>query len=322
MKSSNFTQEGATTNGSGNLPPDAEPSDGNSQVAGQSRRTATYAARLLPFGVAFQRYVQQRPRLFGVLILISIALMILAIPVAYLLWWRVGSGLWKIVGGSPLHWLWAWFAFIVLFSVPFYVVVGGFKLLHIAVSYSVTRAKAEVEKVLDPLRQAEGQILKKVEKDDSAGLVPLLKYSRLQLEAYYKIGLSHTRRSFFYSIVAMWVGFVFIIVGFLVHIFPIEKWGLVSPTGDIKTVIMAGGAIIEFVSALFLWVYRNSTAQLTYFYNRQIYTHNVLMCFRIAGTMTQSDEAKSNIIDKVLVRSWDVKRPPPVGAKSFGKLFS
>jgi len=76
------------------------------------------------------------------------------------------------------------------------------------------------------------------------------------------------------------------------------------------------------VSALFLWVYRSSTGQLTYFYNRQIHTHNVVMCFRIASSMENSDEAKRSIVDKVLDRTWEVNQPVPVGAKWFGKLVS
>lgn len=91
---------------------------------------------------------------------------------------------------------------------------------------------------------------------------------------------------------------------------------------QINVLIIAGGGIIELISALFLWVYRNSIAQLTYFYNRQMHTHNILMCYRIAHTMDKPDDTKRHIVEKVLECTWVLERPAMQGAKGVSKLFS
>ena len=84
---------------------------------------------------------------------------------------------------------------------------------------------------------------------------------------------------------------------------------------------LAGGTVIEAISAFFLWVYSRSVTQLTYFYNRQIFNHSVLFCTTIASTMSDSEAAKAVIIDKVLSQSWDVPgvNPPRPGRPAFQK---
>ncbi len=261
------------------------------------------------------RFLAMNPVLVGASALLSILIVVSSVPIAYGLWRFLIPNVWETAMATPVNWLWAWFVIMILAVAPIWVFMGGIWALQMTLSVTLDK---EFKKAFDPVRKAEDSI----EKDDKAGLLPLLKYSRLQLEAYYKIGLTQTRRSFLYSVVAMWVGFIFIVVGFAVYLLPIDNWGLVKPEGDIKTVVIAGGAIIEFVSALFLWVYRSSTNQLTYFYNRQIHSHNVVLCFRIASSMEKPDEAKRSIVDKVLDRTWEVNQSAPVGAKWFGKLVS
>lgn len=141
-------------------------------------------------------------------------------------------------------------------------------------------------------------------KEDKTGLVPLLRYSRVQLEAYYEIGLTQTQRSFRYSIIAMWIGFVVIISGIVIRVVDLNGVGIRPLDTDVSTMIVVSGVVIEVISALFLWVYRSSIRQLTYFYNRQLYNHSVLMSQRIAATMTSADEVKKMIVEKLLDRSW------------------
>lgn len=134
--------------------------------------------------------------------------------------------------------------------------------------------------------------------------MPLLRYSRVQLEAYYEIGLTQTQRSFRYSVIAMWIGFSVIVSGIVIRVVDLGKFGVRPLDSDVSTLIIVSGAIIEVISALFLWVYRSSIRQLTYFYNRQLYNHSVLMSQRIAETMTSADEVKKTIIEQLLDRSW------------------
>jgi hypothetical protein len=139
--------------------------------------------------------------------------------------------------------------------------------------------------------------------NDKTGLIPLIRYSRLKHEAYYSNCHVQTQSSIIYSIKAMWIGFIVIISGVGINFLPISIRDHFS-VSNVQEISIAGGTVIEIISALFLWVYRSSIKQLTYFYNRQMDNHNVLICQRIAETMGEdkSDEAKKVIIEKILER--------------------
>jgi hypothetical protein len=149
-------------------------------------------------------------------------------------------------------------------------------------------------------------------KVDESGLVLLLRYSRIQLEQYYAIGLSQTQRSFKYGVIAMWIGFTVIMLGIGLNAVNVEKLPQVPLRTDTSYLAFGAGLVIEVISALFLWLYRRSIKQLTYFYDRQMYNHGILMSFRIASAMesadaqkpSASDAMKQLIITKMLERSW------------------
>ena len=169
--------------------------------------------------------------------------------------------------------------------------------------------------------------LKEIEaQSDPSGLIQLLQYSRLQLEQYYTIAIRQTQQSFRYSVVAMWIGFIVMIGGIAPFVFPLVNSTWRAPSTSINVVIAAGGFVIELIAALFLWVYRSSIIQLTYFYNRQIYLHNVLICYKIAANMLPGQEpksvdAKALIIQKVLDSSWNVDRPEAPSSKGIRDLL-
>lgn len=133
---------------------------------------------------------------------------------------------------------------------------------------------------------------------DRTGLIALVRYSRLQLESYYTIGLGQSQRSFRYSILAMWIGFFIITGGILLYVLPVRS--ATEPAPNIQLLTIASGTVIELISALFLWIYRSSIGQLTYFYNRQMYLHSVLVAMRIADTMTDSDATKRFVVERIL----------------------
>ncbi len=191
-------------------------------------------------------------------------------------------------------------------------------------------ADVEIKQRLDRTKEAQRQVeenLQTIEEGDATGLIQLARYSRLQLEQYYDIGLRQTQQSFRYSVVAMWIGFVVMIGGMAPFLIPLfQRGSKVNSSFSINALVLAGGVVIELISALFLWVYRNSIAQLTYFYNRQIHLHNVLMCFRISVTMKTGDEAKSldarsMIIQKVLDSAWTLERPEAPSSKGIKDLL-
>ncbi|WP_445719655.1 TRADD-N-associated membrane domain-containing protein [Flavobacterium sp.] len=163
-------------------------------------------------------------------------------------------------------------------------------------------AQKEFQKKLDEIDKERLTYEEKLEKTDSELLIPLITYSKLELETYYKLGLSQTQKSYKYSIIAMWVGFLLIIFGIIIYIIPsnILKIDNLEITEKVKFITIASGVVLELISGLFLWIYKNSITQLNYFYSRQIFIHNSLFAFRVAQTMKDSDEAKKEIVSKIL----------------------
>jgi hypothetical protein len=132
-------------------------------------------------------------------------------------------------------------------------------------------------------------------------LILLLQYSSAELEAYYTMGLSQTQRSFKYSLISMWIGFIVIITGIILNIIPSTIFGIPAPP-NINDISIAGGITIELVSALFLWVYKNSISNQNNFYERQLYNHNVILAETIASNMQDGDKARLAIVEKLLTR--------------------
>jgi hypothetical protein len=135
---------------------------------------------------------------------------------------------------------------------------------------------------------------------DTPGLSQILRLSRLELQLWHNSTLKQNQRSFRYAILAMWVGFAILTVG-LASAFGVA--GLESPESgllDINVVVLASGAIVEFVSGLFLWIYKSSQNQFRYFYDRQMANYDVLMAYRVADTMAERDECKSSVVETLL----------------------
>ncbi len=246
---------------------------------------------------------------------IALALSLVSIPGSFVILWYVWFRTLPDVWDWGLH---AWalknipaaFAVFFLSVLPLWAPIGAVQGLMAIISlYTdaqsakvaevVSRGSTELEKVEDDLKAS-----------DKSGLVLLLRYSRVQLEAYYRIGLSQTQHSFRYSVVSMWIGFGVIMIGLIVRVVDLRKFGLLPPDKDVTTLVIAAGVVIEAVSALFLWVYRQSVKQLTYFYNRQMYDHTVLMCLRIADTMTTADHVKGDIVAKMMDKPWSLDQDP------------
>lgn len=88
----------------------------------------------------------------------------------------------------------------------------------------------EIKQKVHEVKEVQTDLESQLEKEDTSGLIPLIRYSRVQLEAYYTIGLSQTQRSFRYSVIAMWIGFIIIVGGIIHYVVPLEQFGI-NPIG-------------------------------------------------------------------------------------------
>lgn len=254
---------------------------------------------------SIQLAMKAHPALFNVALVVCLGLFVVAFVILWFAWFKLLPQIWdwsftefsfrSIVGG---------FGVFFLALLPIYAPVGAFLATAYVIEAYADEAAKRVNQVLERGSAEQANVEDELAAQDKTGLVPLLRYSRVQLEAYYAIGLTQTQRSFRYSIIAMWIGFAVIVSGIIIRVVDLDRFGLRPLDTDVSTLIIVSGAIIEVISALFLWVYRSSIRQLTYFYNRQLYNHSVLMSQRIADTMGSADEVKKTIIEKLLDRSW------------------
>jgi len=112
----------------------------------------------------------------------------------------------------------------------------------------------------------------------------------------------------------MWLGFVVLLAGMTLYIAPVDQIGLKRPEESFHTLIIGTGAIIEFISVLFLWVYRSSLRQLTNFYNRQMGTHTAILSFRMTYKMDATTAAE--VVKTIVVKLLDLTSMPDIEAPS------
>lgn len=185
------------------------------------------------------------------------------------------------------------------------------------------------EKRIDEGRQKIDEVERKIReslKEDELGTFDLITYRRTLLNYYYDMNFKQTKKSFRYSIFAMFLGFFIILTGiagafgFLDIVFPNIK------LTDINNVVIAGGVLAEMISALFLWIYKASSEQLIYFYKRQIQAHNAFLSFKIATSMNNPirDKTKQEIVKGILETSVSdepsIKLPTTNGIRKFLKI--
>jgi hypothetical protein len=229
-------------------------------------------------------------------------------------------GLWRWAGDSVFREAVAVFASILLLYVPG---VPGYMAYDTTSAMADSKTARAAEKAEAEVQKTEREAIDRLESGDLSGLLPLLRYSRAQLEQYYKMGLAQTKRSFFHALVAMWLGFILLVMGLALYVGPVEKLGLHRPSLDFNLLILATATIIEFISALFLWIYRSTMGQLTYYYRLQMRSHTAILCFRMSTSMTDGkDAAIGTILNALLDMSLEPERPAPEHSRGMRNWLS
>lgn len=170
------------------------------------------------------------------------------------------------------------------------------------------------------IRQEQRSVLKEIaaEGDHLRPLVNLVCHSRLEMQAYYEMGLQQAERSYRSAKAAMWVGFAAILIGVVLPFVPLESFEITRPTGLQEYLPIAAGLVIEMISVLFFWMYRSSMTHLTDQYNRQMGAHDLLMGVHIAGTLgdEQRESLTADLVQSFVTREWTREQPElPTGIR-------
>lgn len=232
--------------------------------------------------------------------LVVLVMWILTAPLLWLSWFILIPQVWHWAGSSVIKLIAALFGSLMLGCVPIWWGMAATAVTGFISSATITKETMSIDQARREVRETEADVLRQLEQSDAAGLLPLLRYSRAQLDAYYAMSLAQTRRSFLNAAIAMWLGFLILIAGIGLYIGPVELLGISRPPQEFSTLVLIGAVIVEVISALFLWVYQSTIAQLTFYYRRQMQSHAAILCFRIAASMTDGDASKRAIIEQLI----------------------
>ncbi len=267
-------------------------------------------------------FLKKHPNLITAGWVLTGLIFLLVLPAAYFCWLVLTPELWGWMLEGWWHFLPASFGFLFLLCIPIWLTMTGAGLMNLLIDVSVELESSELDDVRHVARVSELEAIERFKNTDTGELLELLKNSRTDLEAYYTIGLNQSRKSYRYSVLAMWLGFIFLLIGLIFYVAPVEQFGIqISDTANLNVLIIGGAAIIEFIAALFLWVYRSTSDQLNNFYNREMYSHSIVMSFKIATTLSDPDDTKKSIIENILAREWKFEMPEQTNSKKFRKLI-
>jgi hypothetical protein len=244
----------------------------------------------------------------------------------------------------PAVWTWgferlSWKSVVAPFAI-FYLAAGpfiSFALFPALISFwsEYGALRQQVKSARDAQLDIEQKLLAN---EDPNQLVLILSYSREMLSEYYAIAMSQAQRSFRYCLIAMWLGFLILIVGVLDSFAPLKEiitassmdltlaefltqYPALATALDPNEFVLITGAVIEFIAAIFLWVYRFSIQQQTYYYRRQLKLHNALLAHRLTRDMGQMKDETIKLVIERLLDELDTPTMASPSSAGIGKLL-
>ncbi len=208
----------------------------------------------------------------------TIVMLFLAVFVAgtYFAWWRILPMVVEWSNISSWRWAIGWLGVFFTVFAPVYIIMFLGPIVTAALSADDERGE---ERALDELDCLEQEIRGSGEPVDFA------RYSRKALKAYYHMGQSQVRVSFYIGVGAMIFGFLFLLSGLLIQVLDLSALPYIRANPVVDNVALGGGLIIEFIAATFLWIYRASIVQLNRYYRRQMLVHSSLLSVAIADKL-------------------------------------
>jgi hypothetical protein len=183
---------------------------------------------------------------------------------------------------------------------PVIAFISSFAIIGWLVDIEDISAKNIYESHLEKLKNEQRAFRERINNSDLDLIIDLVGYSRSELQTYYEMGLGQAKKSYNYSIVAMWLGFLIIVGGIVLYLVPLPYVNNNFLSGNVQVLTVVSGLIVEMIGALFFFMYRNSTNQLIYLYNRQRVMFDSVICLQICREMENKDDVYRLIIENIL----------------------
>lgn len=156
-----------------------------------------------------------------------------------------------------------------------------------------------LEMQLEKIREERMEITQKIENEKEQDIFHTIQLSLNQLNEYYTINKGQAKSSFRFSVIAILLGLLTILVG---------VWLNYSGQENVNLVYISGisGTILEFIGGAYFFMYKKSLEQINLFFGQLIKIEDTMLAIKLADGISIEErkiEMREKIILSLLERS-------------------
>jgi hypothetical protein len=160
---------------------------------------------------------------------------------------------------------------------------------------SFTNIKTDSEILVANLNTIKEEREKIIEKIGNDSVVNTIQLSLNQLTEYYTINLSQARTSYRWSVTAIIVGLITLIVGAWLLFFQ------ANPNVSVAIITGISGVLIEFIGASNIYIYNKSLSQLNLYFKELINIQDTMLAIELCEKIDSSQDRKIDITEKIIL---------------------
>ena len=173
------------------------------------------------------------------------------------------------------------------FAIPAFVIIVFF------IAFIGSETSNIFEKQLESLRVERVQITQKIEKEKDLDIFKIIQLNLNQVNEYYTINKSQARSSFRFSIFAIIIGLLTILIGIWLYYIGYSNIELGYITG-------ISGLLLEFIGGAYFFVYKKSLEQFNFFFGQLMKIQDTMLSINIAEKISDTVK-KSEMQEKIII---------------------
>lgn len=159
--------------------------------------------------------------------------------------------------------------------------------------FAVSVRKSPIDSELEQIHEERKEITKKIESESTHDIFNTIQLSLNQLNEYYTINKGQAKSSFGFSIFAIVIGLLTILVGIWLYYFKIREIQVTYLTS-------ISGVILEFIGGAYFFMYKKSLGQVNFFFGQLIKIQDTMLAINLAKNNSDNDK-KSALEEKIIV---------------------
>lgn len=175
---------------------------------------------------------------------------------------------------------------------PFFVIPLGVIAIFF-ITYLGSETSSIFEKQLETLRVERVQITQKIETEKELDIFHTIQLSLNQLNEYYTINKSQARSSFRFSIFAIVLGLLTILIGIWLYYLGNSNIQLGYITG-------ISGVLLEFIGGAYFFMYKKSLEQVNFFFGQLIKIQDTMLSINLSNNI-KDEVRKTEMQEKIIV---------------------